>query len=184
MAFLIYDRKNINGREYFISRGENFRLAGYNLIYSLWEKNQRPINKGWHIAADDIIKAHFDGKKDIKNTGLLIDFDPNSKIRIGLVELLDIYIYNHGHKNEVDWTVLMLKLKQIFYVEPPVSFDKQKMIKKIAIHNMKVNDEYKNEKIEFLYLQSGKKGWNWGSNGRTNAAFVSGDDRNYFRKFF
>lgn len=35
--------------------------------------------------------------------------------------------------------------------------------------------------VEFLYLQGN---WNWGMNGITNAAFLRGKARAYFREFF
>ncbi len=38
--------------------------------------------------------------------------------------------------------------------------------------------------VEFLYLNGNDKGWNWGKNGMTNAAFLHGESREYFRQYF
>ena len=38
--------------------------------------------------------------------------------------------------------------------------------------------------VEFLYLNVTKRGWSWGMNGMTNAAFLHGAARDYFRRFF
>lgn len=38
--------------------------------------------------------------------------------------------------------------------------------------------------IEFLYLHGDERGWIWGKNGTTNAAFLHDAAREYFRQFF
>jgi len=35
-----------------------------------------------------------------------------------------------------------------------------------------------------LYLNGTDRGWNWGRNGMTNAAFLQNSARDYFRKYF
>jgi len=54
MAFLVYKKQN----GMLIATGEKFSLAGYNLIYRLWEKRGKPTEQGWHVSANDLIKQN------------------------------------------------------------------------------------------------------------------------------
>ena len=179
MAFLYYRR--ING--VLRNTGQSFSLAGYNLIYKLWESKGKPTDQGWHISADDMIREHTDGNETQKSGALIIDFDPNSKRRIGLIELLDIWIYTYsGAKKDVSgWSPMMLRFGDIMYEEYDYEIqekDKNEMIDKIS------DPESREDFVEFLYLNGTDKGWNWGMNGMTNAAFIQGQARDYFRQYF
>jgi hypothetical protein len=73
------------------------------------------------------------------------------------------------------------RLQDVFYeeYEPGLSAEQKTEILK-AIHPVPSGDE----SIEFLYLNGDDQRWNWGKSGLTNAAFLHGDARNYFRQFF
>ena len=176
--FMVYNRDN--GRLF--NAYKPFCLAGYNLIYQLWNKRGKPLDQGWHMSADDLIQ--ISGNGNINTTAFLIDFHPKSRTRIGIIELLDIYAYTYSHKTNkdgADWTPMMLKLRDVFYEEylPNISDSEKKQ--KIEVFD-DVPD--KEDFIEFLYLNGSDKGWNWGANGMTNAAFIEKHARDYFRHFF
>jgi len=179
MAFMVYERKAGN----LIQTGKHFRLAGYNLIYNLWEKRGRPTDQGWHMSADDLIREYTSGKGSSQTYALLIDFHPNARNRIGIIELLDIYAftYSGATRKDAGWTPLMLKLRDVLYEEFEKDISDQEKEKKIRILKDPGNAE---DFVEFLYLNGSDKGWNWGRNGMTNAAFIHGPAREYFRKYF
>jgi hypothetical protein len=179
MAFMVYGKQG----DKLIQTGEYFSLAGYNLIYKLWEKRGKPTDQGWHMTADDLIKEYTEGKGNSESHSLLIDFHPNSRNRIGIIELLDIYAYTWSGETKKDagWTPMMLRLRDILYEEYEKEIsDADKELTMKALKNP--ND--KKDFIEFLYLNGPDKGWNWGRNGMTNAAFINGPAREYFRQYF
>lgn len=179
MAFMIYRKQNGN----LIQTGQCFRLAGYNLIYSLWEKRGRPTDQGWQLCVDDLIRECSDGKENATTQALLIDFHPNARYRIGIIELLDIFAYTYSGATEKDagWTPMMLRLRDVLYEEYETEISDQEKEQKIK-HLQ--DPDNKEDFIEFLYLNGSDKSWNWGRNGMTNAAFIHGPARDYFRKYF
>ncbi len=103
-------------------------------------------------------RKYSDGNESYETSRLLIDFDPNSKWRIGLIELLDIYIYTYsGAKpNEAGWSPMMLRLRDVVYegFENEISKEeKEKKIKEIQDPN------YEEDFVEFLYTNGSDKGW-------------------------
>jgi len=76
----------------------------------------------------------------------------------------------------------MLRFRDVYYEE----FETQLVpAQKITILNRL--PEYKADSldfVEFLYLNGDSRSWNWGRNGMTNAAFIQGSARDYFRQFF
>ena len=177
IAFLLYERKTEENTSLLCPTGENYHLAGYNLIYRAWKDHGSPINTGWHVSADELIRLHTNQEHTYDSRRLLIDFHPSSTYRIGIIELLDIYAYTFGNDDlEAEWTPMMLRLRSILYTEEG-PFDKER---KASILSELPDGEDSQDIVEFLYLS----GWNWGRNGMTNAAFIEGEARNYFRKFF
>ena len=179
MAFLYYRRDNNK----LIKTGESFSLAGYNLIYHLWESMGKPTDQGWHVSADDLIRKHSDGNESHETGRLLIDFDPNSKWRIGLIELLNIYIFTYrgSKRDKASWSPMMLRFRDVMYGEFENEISKEEKEEKIKeIQDLNHEDDF----VEFLYLNGSDKGWNWGRNGMTNAAFIHGPARDYFRQYF
>lgn len=179
MTFMFYDRK----RGDLIQTGMYYSLAGYNLIFHLWEKRGKPTNQGWHISADDLIREYTKDKGSIQTNALLIDFHPNARNRIGIIELMDIYAYTYSSatEQEAEWTPMMVRLRDVLYEEYDEEISDVGKEEKIKILN---EPSSKEDFIEFLYLNGSDKGWNWGRNGMTNAAFIHGPAREYFRKYF
>lgn len=117
MAFLLYEKKD----GYLVNTGTHYSLAGYNLIYKLWKKHGSPINQGWEMSVDELIKEYTSEKGSMYTHSLLIDFAPKSSERIGIIEILNIYAYTYARENDntmvADWTPMMLKLRDVFYEE-------------------------------------------------------------------
>jgi len=183
MAFLIYMRTELKGKDVLFKTSETYSLAGYNLIRTIWEQRGKPINQGWSVDVNELIHLRTNGNNDSTSMRFLIDFHPSSKNRIGIIELLKVYAYTYGdHKTKnVYWTPMMFIARDVFYQEydNEISHDKkERLIRKFNAPN------YGDHFVEFLYLNGDKYGWNWGSNGRTNAAFIEGKAREYFREFF
>jgi len=185
MAFLLYERIQNKDDIVIVPTGINFKLAGYNAIYDLWKERGCPFNCGWNISMEDLNK-YYQKKLDTNcHYHFIIDFDPNSKSRIGLIEILDIYVFTVGADNgkNIAWNPLMFRMQDIFYEEYSTNnfpADKGKLISKIIYPS---NNESK-EFVEFLYLNGDDKYWNWGRNGMTNAAFIQGEVRKYFKQYF
>jgi hypothetical protein len=75
----------------------------------------------------------------------------------------------------------MLEARSVFYREFAREItleDKEHLIGEF------IGPDYGPPFVEFLYLNGDRKGWNWGANGRTNAPFIEGGAREYFRRFF
>jgi hypothetical protein len=181
MAFLLYGRLTQNGTPILSPIGENFRLAGYNLIFQAWEKRGKPMNEGWHVSADELIALHTNGTENYQTRRLIIDFHPSSVRRIGLIELLDIYAYTYAANipGDAAWTPMMFKLGDIFYEEYDHNLTPEE---KRAITQSVSEPQTRNEFVEFLYLVG--SAWGWGKNGSTNAVFLQNPVREYFRAFF
>lgn len=172
MTFHVY--KKDNGK--LVNIGEEFALP--TLLHQLWEKRAKPTNQGWHVSADDLIKEETGGKESIDSRSLIIDWDPNSQKHVALIELVDIYIYTYPvlDSGEAEWSVMMLRLRDV--MDEPVYSEKAEKEKgeKIAAFV----PEYEEEIFEFLYLN----GWRWGVSGKTNAAFIHRPAREYFTPYF
>lgn len=179
MPFLYYRRENGKLKK----TGKTFSLAGYNLIYQLWEQREKPVDQGWHISADDLIRQYSNHKDSHSSAALIIDFDPGSKQRIGVIELLDIYVYTYSGATieEAGWSPMMLRLNTVIYEEFVHEINDVEKEKKLNEITESDNDD---DFVEFLYLNGSDRGWNWGMNGMTNAAFIEGPARDYFRQFF
>jgi len=183
MAFLLYERVAQNGGGILRPTREYFHIAGYNLVYQAWERRGRPTNQGWHVSADELIAIHTRDAHDYRTRRLVIDFHPSATRRIGLIELLDIYAFTHeaSAPGEAGWTPMLLRLQDILYEE--YDHDLTPEQKQTIIGNIpepSTGEDF----VEFLYLNGPDKGWNWGRNGSTNAAFIHGAAREYFRRFF
>lgn len=183
MAFLIFDRKESAGRGVFHSTSETFSLAGDNLLFAAWQQLGSPVDSGWHVTADDLVRLHFQNEHTAETKRFVIDFDPNATRRIGLIELLDIYAFTWSDgSGGPEWTPLMLRLRDVFYkeYEPPVDPARKAEILSQVDEPSPDTPDF----VEFLYLNGPRYSWNWGRNGMTNAAFLNGGAREYFRKFF
>jgi hypothetical protein len=183
MAFLIYDRKPQSGHDLLIKTQHHFSLAGYQLIYKAWEKQGCPFDSGWKAGADELIQIWSEGAQTYDTTRLLIDFHPSSRDRIGIIELLEVFAYTYKGSGALNaaWTPLMLRLRDVYYLEFKKKISDSTKERLIQRFN---KPKYGQEFVEFLYLQGHKGGWNWGRTGGTNAAFIESPARDYFRNYF
>lgn len=118
MSFLVFEQFSEGENAAIRPTGQNFKLAGYNLLYNAWQKLGRPINEGWHVSRTDLLDLHFGSEPRPNDPRLVIDFHPSATGRIGLVEPMDIYAWTFGDENRrVIWTPLMLRLQDAFYEE-------------------------------------------------------------------
>lgn len=138
-------------------------LAGYNVIYNLWNKKNKPLDQGWHINLDEIIEEITKGKGNKNTHSLIIHLQPYSKEEINLLEILDIWAYSYSYKGEVSWTPLMFRLKDVFYYEEDI-LTKEKIQR--LIKQFSPNSKNREDIFEFLYLQGNERGWNWGGLGQ------------------
>src|SRR5690606_27436248 len=179
MAFLLYKEHKQNHNLYITSLKVSFSLAGYNSIYDLWNEKGSPINKGWEISCEELSKYHQKKLNVNEPLHFIIDFDPKSKSRIGLIEILNIYLFTvDDDYGKIAWTPIMLKMQDIIYKEyydEKFPDDKKKIINKIKYPPQNDVEDF----VEFLYLNGDDKGWNWGRNGMTNAVFIQSDARDY-----
>lgn len=182
MAFLEFERFTEKGERFVRNSGQEFSLAGYNLLYKAWAKKGKPINEGWHVSVNELVLIHSDEQHDISSRLLAIDWNPNSRKEIGLIEILDVYGFTWGDDdNDALWTPLMLRGRDLHHQHYEELSDSQKaeILSKLPEPLSNTTDF-----VEFLYLKGKKRGWNWGMNGMTNAAFLDGEARDYFRRFF
>jgi hypothetical protein len=183
MAFLLFERTVVDGRPVIRPTGSTFSLGGYNLIYQAWQAHGSPVDMGWHATADELIQLQTNQVHDYTTRRLVIDFDPTTTRRIGLIELLDVYAYTWGDGNGgPSWTPIMLKLRDVYYAEydPPINQARKAAILADLAEPAPDSPDF----VEFLYLNGPGYGWNWGKNGMTNAVFLQGAARDYFRQFF
>ena len=182
MPFLVFERiGGEDGLGALRATGEHFSLAGHNLLYEAWQNLGRPINQGWHVSADELIQLHSEGRQNYNTRRLVIDYDPRSRERVALIELLDVYAYTwEGTPGKAAWTPLMLRLRDVceqWYSQKLTSEQKKEVMQGEWPEPEVDSDDF----VEFLYLQ---KSWQWGRVGSTNAAFIHAEARAYFRQFF
>lgn len=112
---------------------------------------------------------------------LVIDWNPNAEDYIGLIELMDVYAYTWSYRqNEASWTPIMLSLRNVLSDGVENASETKLRLKTGLLEPSEDESEF----VEFLYLKGGDHGWTWGMNGMTNAAFLEGAARDYFRRFF
>ena len=74
-----------------------------------------PLDMGWRVSRDELLRIHSDGRYDSSTLRLVIDYDPKADWRIGLIELLDVYAFTWSNGNGApSWTPLMLRLTSVF----------------------------------------------------------------------
>ena len=180
MAFMLFKKERSGSGVCYLNANQEYKLAGHQLLFKLWNKRNKPVNCGWSVTADDLLKEHGVSFSS-DNYALVIDFHPSSRTRIGLVEIEAIHVYIYGGDNgQVWWSPMMLELRDVYYNEefdePLTSNQKQEILARLPDLS-----PTRQKIIEFLYLQGD---WKWGMNGRTNAAFIHDDARKFFQPFF
>ncbi|MFI5252027.1 MAG: hypothetical protein ACHQQQ_06285 [Bacteroidota bacterium] len=138
----------------------------------IWEDHNSP-EKYWSFKASEIIS-----KNVAKNSGslqLLSNYKPDAKgdIYLFLIELLDFYVYTYKKGQDHDWSVVLIKFREIMNEskKPLSKQDRDKAIKKIE------NPLYLSG-VEFIYLRDD---WNCGRNGSVNAAMIYLEALKYFQ---
>jgi len=177
MAFKLFKKERSGTGVYYSDARQDYKLAGYNLLYKLWNKRNKPTDRGWSVTADELLKEHGEGFSS-GDYALVIDFHPSSKSRIGLVEIEAIHVYTYGGSTGASWSPMMLELRDVYYNEdldqPLTPSRKQDILARLEL------SPTRQKVIEFLYLN----GWNCGRNGNTNAAFIHDAARRYFQHAF
>lgn len=177
MAFLIFKKERYDNGVYYSDTHQHYILAGgkNGLLCKLWNKRNKPIECGWSVTADDLLKEYGEGFNG-EEYALVIDFHPSAQNRIGLMEIEVIHIYTYGESNGA-WSPMMLELRDVYYEEfdEPLTNRKDKILARIELPSNR------QKVVEFLYLQDN---WGWGRNGSTNAAFIRNDARRYFQRAF
>jgi hypothetical protein len=185
MTFLVYKAITDQGvvRLRPADRAEkNYKLT--QLLQHAWDEEKRPVNQGWDVSADKLIRIHSNGNESYQTRRLLNDFHPSSTERIGLVEFLHVYAFTWGDKHgNPTWVPFMLKGRDTFYKEDYDTLsagDKERVLA-----DLQEFDPNGSEFVEFLYANINKNGnWVWGRTGMTNAAFLHGEAREFFRTCF
>jgi hypothetical protein len=180
MSFLVFQKIIKNDKLFYKSSTENFKLAGWNLLYRLWCQKNKPVETGWSVTANDILREHNEDYSSDTHS-LVVDFHPNSKERIGLIEIEHIHLYTFGGSGYAAWSPMMWELRDVFYKEEFSALTSDE--KAIEIFEIPISQN-RPRIVEFLYLNGDDYSWNWGKNGMTNAAFIHEESREYFRKFF
>jgi hypothetical protein len=184
VPFYIYEKSVKGNKVYFRQTGKYFSLAGYNILYQLWQKHGKPINKGWHVNSVELVEQWSGGENTYDRYRPVIDYDPKSQWRIGFVEPDDIYVFTHGDAKtgEAWWSPMMWRLKRVFYQTFSSEISVEKRFEIIA--QIESFDYSGDDILQFLYLHRDRKGWRFGAAGRTNGAFIETDARQYFKLFF
>jgi hypothetical protein len=177
MAFLLFSKKRQGESLFYSNTGNSYKLAGYNLIYRLWEKRGRPVEQGWSVTADEILRQ-LNPEFSENTHSLVIDFDPKSTSKIGLIEIERIHIFTYGHASQADWSILMLEMRDVYYEEDCELAAPEMKAK--CLQQLKIQKDRK-KIFEFLYFQGN---WCFGRNGSTNAGFIHDEARHFFLPFF
>ena len=182
MAFMVYKRTEGSDVNLYRNLGTPFSLAGYNLVYDIWEKRARPINIGWTITRKDLVEAFQPDMTE--ELAFLIDFDPQSTSRIGIIEVDRIHVYTYGNRRTKTayWSPMMIEFSTLVDDEDFENLGPKEKRKFLSL--LKIKKEDMLPSVEFLYLHGTELSWNWGKNGMTNAAFIGAEARTYFRNFF
>jgi len=185
MSFLIYRTVDNQGvvrlRPTTDETDGSYKLA--QLLQRAWEKD-RPLNSGWEVSADQLIRIHSDGRESYQTRRLLNDFHPSSRTRIGLIEFLHVYAFTWADKNDnPTWVPFMVKGRDTFYKDDYENLSESDKREELA--DLPEFDPNGGEFVEFLYLNvNTNRNWVWGRTGMANAAFLYGEARNFFQKHF
>ena len=182
MTFHIFAREQRDGHDVLHLTGDQFRLAGHNLLYRAWVNRDKPILQGWSVSADELIRLCSDEADSYATRRLIVDYLPSNMTRIPLVEIQEIFLFNWGGQAQgsVDWTPMMLRMRDVRDEWSGVPISKEERSARMAELEI---DAYGTDFVEFLYLQGDNGGWNWGRSGATNGTFLHGQARDYFRQF-
>jgi hypothetical protein len=183
MTFHIYNVQADQNPHTLVNTGHEFSLAGENLLREAWRVRNCPVNVGWKVGADELVRILSRGSETYASCRLIIDYHPSNMDRIPLIEILEIFAFSWGTQQPtvIDWTPLMFRMRDVWdHWSETTMIPTERDRLKARI----VDPPYGDEFVEFLYLQGDDGSWNWGRNGSTNAAFIHGAARDYFRQNF
>ena len=180
MAFMLFKKERNDTGVYYSNAHQGYKLAGYNLLFKLWNKRNKPVECGWSVTAADLLKEHGE-EFSSDDYALVIDAIPSAINLIFLVEIETIHVYTYWDDSGASYSTMMLELREVYYYDefndPLTQNKKRDILERFELPTRK-------KIIEFLYLKGEEGGWNWGSNGKTNAAFIHDDARKYFQHIF
>lgn len=185
MAHLLYSVIKTNNEKQLALKGD-YHLAGKHkgLIYALWNDRGCPMDEGWHITKSNLIDKVNQTLHTQDDLRFIVDWFPKAKDWIAFKEIEDIYVYSESWPTSSSerefWTILMLVLKdvQVAIDGKPVADAKRQF----SYADQQVSEFEKT--YEFLYLKGKQHGWVYGTSGMTNAAFIRGNARKFFSKYF
>jgi len=178
MPAYIYGKAKLSeGFQY--TRRSYVPIAGHNVIYNLWQKKGYREKTGWKITSEELIQDILKSNDDVTKYSVIIDSAPSLKAIVDLKEIHDIHLYTYvDEKTEkVDWSVICLRVKDIFYMD---RLDNTK--KRVFTEKFISNKQNEDMVYSFLYIHGDKRGWNWGRLGQMNGAWLYSDARKYFQK--
>jgi hypothetical protein len=180
MTFLLYKTTRDQGQVRLCPTDQMYKLPF--LLQGAWERKAKLTNCGWDVSADQLIRIHSNEKETYETARLVIDFDPSSKSRIGLIELLHVHAFTWEDKDHnPTWTPFMIRGRDIIYRDDYENLSESD--KRAALADLPEYDPKGLEFAEFLYFNINKNGrWVWGRAGMTNAAFLHGDALRFFQK--
>lgn len=178
MAYWKYERFQENG-ETLVRPAGKIMLGGRRRIFDAWRNQGRPLDRGWHVSARELIEITGDDPAQVL---LVIDWNPSSETYIGLAVLLDVYAYTWAYGGRVPvWTPVMFRMRNLFRQE----IENREQKTQLVNAGLPEPDPEAPDFASFLYLAGERDGWVWRRGRGTNAAaFLEDDAREYFRKFF
>jgi len=140
----------------------------------------KPINRGWEVSADELIRIYSAKTHTYETRRLLTDWNPSSKKEIGLVEVLHVYAFTCGG-NEAEWTPFLMKGRDVFYKQGYANLGESD--RRAVLADLPEFDPDGLEFAEFLYCKVNQnRNWIWGRTGVTNAAFLQSEALRFFQK--
>ncbi len=181
MTFLVYQTVSDKGVVRLRPTDETYKLP--HLLQGAWKAKGSPVNRGWEVSADELIRIHSNRTETYQTRRLLSDFHPSSRERIGVIEFTHIYAFTWGSAETPSWTPFMVKGRDVFYREDYENLNDSEKTKVLA--DLPEFDPNGGDFMEFLYSNVNKNGnWVWGRTGMANAAFLHGPARAFFKTFF
>ena len=122
------------------------------------EKKGSPTNKWWQFTSEDLSEYYQKKLKEETQLHFIIDFYPHQTYKIGLVEIVNIFLFTMAdYSGEgIEETIMRLKMQDIFYLEDyndEPSYYKGKIK---YIHQTNMTDF-----TEILFLHGDDSRWHW-----------------------
>ena len=156
----------IDGRACYNRVREHVPLGGNNGPLVRHMLGTCPDCGGWHLPERELLRLL--GVEEEAEHAVVIDLKPKKEGNVSVYRIRDIWGYNYG-----EWAPLAVRL-EVLYADldhpDPTAF-------KERFPSPKQPGDFVHE---FLYLNNGKRGWNWGMVGFVNGALLWPDALRYF----